>query len=91
MNPAIQGLLTIAIGVGGCLSYFYFSNQVLDNLVPMHLSIYGSWPSFLEAKFSRSKVHLFLNLQKKTDAKTLAVSRHAKISHSKIIFKTLSI
>ena len=33
MNPAIQGLLTIAIGVGGCLSYFYFSNQFLDKVV----------------------------------------------------------
>jgi alpha-glucoside transport system permease protein len=33
MNPAIQGLLTIAIGVGGCLSYFYFSNQILDKVV----------------------------------------------------------
>ena len=33
MNPAIQGLLTIAIGVGGCLSYFYFSNQVLDKVI----------------------------------------------------------
>mgnify|MGYP001795934277 CR=1 FL=1 len=33
MNPALQGLLTIAIGVGGCLSYFYFSNQVLDRVI----------------------------------------------------------
>ena len=33
MNPALQGLLTIAIGVGGCLSYFYFSNQVLDKVI----------------------------------------------------------
>ena len=33
MNPAIQGLLTIAIGVGGCLGYFYFSNQFLDKVL----------------------------------------------------------
>ncbi|MCL3883399.1 sugar ABC transporter permease [Marivita sp. GX14005] len=33
MNPAIQGLVTIAIGVGGCLAYFYFSNQLLDKVV----------------------------------------------------------
>ena len=33
MNPAIQGLLTIAIGVGGCVGYFYFSNQVLDRFI----------------------------------------------------------
>ncbi|WP_292288133.1 carbohydrate ABC transporter permease [Marivita sp.] len=33
MNPAFQGLLTIAIGVGGCLGYFYFSNQFLDKVL----------------------------------------------------------
>jgi alpha-glucoside transport system permease protein len=33
MNPAVQGLLTIAIGVGGCLAYFYFSNQFLDKVL----------------------------------------------------------
>ena len=33
MNPAIQGLLTIAIGVGGCVGYFYFSNQILDRFI----------------------------------------------------------
>ncbi|MFP7572371.1 carbohydrate ABC transporter permease [Marivita sp. S2033] len=33
MNPAIQGLVTIAIGVGGCLAYFYFSNQFLDKVL----------------------------------------------------------
>ena len=26
MNPALQGLITIIVGVGGCISYFYFSN-----------------------------------------------------------------
>ena len=33
MHPAFQGLLTIVIGVGACLSYFYFSNQFLDKVL----------------------------------------------------------
>jgi len=33
MHPAFQGLLTIIIGVGGCISYFYFSNQFLDKVL----------------------------------------------------------
>lgn len=33
MHPAIQGLLTIAIGVGGCVGYFYLSNQILDRFI----------------------------------------------------------
>ena len=33
MNPAIQGLITIIVGVGGCVAYFYFSNQFLDKVV----------------------------------------------------------
>ena len=33
MNPALQGLLTIVIGVGGCVGYFYFSNQLLDKVI----------------------------------------------------------
>jgi len=33
MNPALQGLLTVAIGVGGCVGYFYFSNLVLDRFL----------------------------------------------------------
>lgn len=33
MNPALQGLITILIGVGGCVGYFYFSNQVLDKVI----------------------------------------------------------
>ncbi len=32
-NPAVLGLLTIVIGVGGCLGYFYFSNLILDKLI----------------------------------------------------------
>jgi alpha-glucoside transport system permease protein len=33
MHPAIQGLVTIILGVGGCIAYFYFSNIVLDKVI----------------------------------------------------------
>jgi len=33
MNPALQGLITIVIGVGGCIGYFYLSNQLLDKVL----------------------------------------------------------
>ncbi|WP_306261151.1 carbohydrate ABC transporter permease [Pararhizobium sp. IMCC21322] len=33
MHPAFQGLLTIIIGVGGCVGYYYFSNQFLDKVL----------------------------------------------------------
>lgn len=33
MHPAVLGLVTIVIGVGGCVSYFYFSNLFLDKVV----------------------------------------------------------
>ncbi|RVT84382.1 sugar ABC transporter permease [Rhodobacteraceae bacterium CCMM004] len=33
MNPALAGLVTIIVGVGGCLAYFYFSNLVLDKFI----------------------------------------------------------
>ncbi|MFK8079934.1 MAG: carbohydrate ABC transporter permease [Granulosicoccus sp.] len=33
MHPAFQAVLTIIIGVGGCVGYFYFSNQFLDKVV----------------------------------------------------------
>jgi alpha-glucoside transport system permease protein len=33
MNPGIQALITIIIGVGGCVGYFYLSNQVLDRFI----------------------------------------------------------
>lgn len=33
MNPAFQGLITIIIGVGGCIAYFYLSNQFLDKVL----------------------------------------------------------
>jgi alpha-glucoside transport system permease protein len=33
MNPALQGLVTIAIGVGGCIGYFFLSNLILDKVL----------------------------------------------------------
>ncbi len=33
MNAAIQGLIIIIIGIGGCLSYFYLANQLLDKVL----------------------------------------------------------
>ncbi|MEM9970117.1 MAG: sugar ABC transporter permease [Pseudomonadota bacterium] len=33
MNPALQGLITVVIGVGGCLGYFYFANRILDTVI----------------------------------------------------------
>ncbi|MEZ5872860.1 MAG: sugar ABC transporter permease [Nitratireductor sp.] len=33
MNPVMQGLLTIMVGVGGCIGYFYFSNIILDRFL----------------------------------------------------------
>ncbi|WP_226780819.1 carbohydrate ABC transporter permease [Oceaniglobus trochenteri] len=33
MHPAFQGLLTVVIGVGGCLAYYYFSNAFLDKVL----------------------------------------------------------
>ncbi|MEM9602600.1 MAG: sugar ABC transporter permease [Pseudomonadota bacterium] len=33
MHPAIQGLLTIAFGVGGCVAYFYLANLALDHVI----------------------------------------------------------
>ena len=33
MNPALQGLITILVGVGGCIGYFYLSNQLLDKVI----------------------------------------------------------
>lgn len=33
MHPALQGLLTIIIGVGGCIGYFYLANQFLDRVL----------------------------------------------------------
>jgi alpha-glucoside transport system permease protein len=33
MNPALQGLITIVVGVGGCVAYYYFSNQFLDKVL----------------------------------------------------------
>jgi alpha-glucoside transport system permease protein len=33
MHPAIQGVITIILGVGGCLGYFYLANLVLDRYI----------------------------------------------------------
>jgi alpha-glucoside transport system permease protein len=33
MNQALQALLTIGIGVGGCVAYFWFSNIFLDKVL----------------------------------------------------------
>ncbi len=33
MSPLLQGILTIFIGVGGCVGYFYASNLILDKVI----------------------------------------------------------
>jgi len=33
MPPVIQGIITIIIGVGGCVGYFFASNWILDNVI----------------------------------------------------------
>lgn len=33
MSPIIQGLITIIIGVGGCVGYFFLSNLILDKVI----------------------------------------------------------
>ncbi|NNU78971.1 sugar ABC transporter permease [Halovulum dunhuangense] len=33
MHPALQGVITIIVGVGGCVGYFYFANQFLDRVL----------------------------------------------------------
>jgi len=33
MHPALQGLITIIIGVGGCIGYFYLSNTFIDRVL----------------------------------------------------------
>jgi alpha-glucoside transport system permease protein len=33
MSPVLQGLITIVVGVGGCVAYFFFSNLVLDKVI----------------------------------------------------------
>ncbi len=33
MHPAFAGLVTIVVGVGGCLAYFWLSNQFLDKVL----------------------------------------------------------
>jgi alpha-glucoside transport system permease protein len=33
MHPALQGVITIVVGVGGCIAYYYFSNVFLDKVL----------------------------------------------------------
>jgi alpha-glucoside transport system permease protein len=33
MTPALQGILTIVIGVGGCVAYFWASNLFVDKVL----------------------------------------------------------
>ena len=33
MNPAFQALITIVVGVGGCVGYFYLSNLFVDRIL----------------------------------------------------------
>ena len=33
MSPLAQGIITIIIGVGGCVGYFYLSNLILDKFI----------------------------------------------------------
>ncbi len=33
MHPALQGVITIMFGIGGCLGYFYLANLVLDKFI----------------------------------------------------------
>ncbi|MGA9411720.1 MAG: sugar ABC transporter permease [Roseobacter sp.] len=33
MSPIVQGMLTIVIGVGGCVGYFFLSNLILDKVI----------------------------------------------------------
>ena len=33
MNPAFQAVITIAVGVGGCVGYFFLSNLLLDKVL----------------------------------------------------------
>ena len=33
MSAALTGLITIVLGVGGCIAYYYFSNQFLDKVL----------------------------------------------------------
>ncbi|WJY20718.1 sugar ABC transporter permease [Fontisubflavum oceani] len=33
MSPLVQGAITIIVGVGGCIGYFYFANMLLDKVI----------------------------------------------------------
>ncbi|MEM7547506.1 MAG: sugar ABC transporter permease [Pseudomonadota bacterium] len=33
MSPLVQGLITVIVGVGGCVAYFFLSNLILDRVI----------------------------------------------------------
>lgn len=33
MSPVLQGLITVVLGVGGCVGYFFLSNLILDKVI----------------------------------------------------------
>ena len=33
MSPLMQGIVTVIVGVGGCVGYFFFSNLILDKVI----------------------------------------------------------
>lgn len=33
MSPILQGMITIIVGVGGCIGYFFLSNLILDKVI----------------------------------------------------------
>lgn len=33
MSPVLQGLITVIVGVGGCVGYFFLSNLILDKVI----------------------------------------------------------
>ncbi|GFE49998.1 alpha-glucoside ABC transporter permease [Roseobacter cerasinus] len=33
MSPLLQGILTVVLGVGGCVGYFFLSNLILDKVI----------------------------------------------------------
>ena len=33
MSPILQGLITIIVGVGGCLAYFWGANLLVDRVI----------------------------------------------------------
>ena len=33
MSPMMQGIITVIVGVGGCVGYFFLSNLILDKVI----------------------------------------------------------